>query len=344
MRVGVIGCGSIGKVHIKNLKAVGAEVVAACDIDEEELKYVKANFGVGNLYRDYRDLIARSDIDAVVVATPNYLHHRMTIDALREGKHVLCEKPPALTAREVKEMYDEARRRGRALLIGLTLRFRADSRALRKYVEEVGIGEAYYAHASLLRRSGIPGYGSWFTRKAEAGSGPLYDIGVHALDITMWLMNKFRVREVYASTYAKFGPRGRGLGTWGKPVPGGPFDVEDLASAMFKMEDGATIFLEVSWAAHIAGDSFRVLVLGERGGLEFPGAKVYSEEGVLVDKQLRYQEEDPYVVEMRHFVEVAEKEVEPITKPDEMVGLQAALEAALKSAAEGKVVRVSEVL
>ncbi len=344
MRVGVIGCGSIGKVHIKNLKAVGAEVVAACDIDEAELKYVKSNFGVEHVYKDYRDLVARSDLDAVVVATPNYLHSRMTIDALREGKHVLCEKPPALTAREVKEMYEASRRYGRSLLIGLTLRFRADSRALRRYVEEVGIGEPYYARASLLRRSGIPGYGSWFTRKAEAGSGPLYDIGVHALDITLWLMNDFGVREAWASTYAKFGPRGRGLGTWGKPVPGGPFEVEDLAAAMFRMESGATVLLEVSWAGHIAADHFRVIVLGDRGGLEFPGAKVYGEEGVLVDKQLKYAEEDPYLVEARHFKEVVEKGVEPVTKQEEMVMLQAALEAALRSAAEGRVVRISEVL
>lgn len=344
MKVGVIGCGSIGKIHIKNLKAVGAEVVAACDIDEAELRYVKSNFGVEHVYTDYRDMIARSDLDAVVVATPNYLHHRMTVDALKEGKHVLCEKPPAITAREVEEMYEASRRYGRSLLIGLTLRFRADSRALKSYVEEVGVGAPYYAHASLLRRSGIPGYGSWFTRKAEAGAGPLYDIGVHALDITMWLMSNFRVKEVLASTYAKFGPRRRGLGTWGKPVPGGPFEVEDLAAAMFRMEDGATLYLEVSWASHVASDYFKVMVLGDRGGLEFPGAKVFSEEGVLVDKQLRYQEEDPYLAEMRHFKEVVEKGVEPVTKPEEMVMLQAALEAALKSAAEGRLVRVSELI
>jgi len=344
VRAGVIGCGSIGKIHIKNLKAVGAEVVAACDIDESELKYVKNAFGVEHLYKDYRDLIARSDIDAVVVATPNYLHYQMTVDALREGKHVLCEKPPALTARQVKEMFDASRKHGRALLIGLTNRFRGDSRALRRYVEEVGIGEPYYARASLLRRSGIPGYGSWFTRKSEAGSGPLYDIGVHALDITMWLMDNFRVKEVYAATYAKFGPRGKGLGTWGKPVPGGPFDVEDLAAAMIRMENGATVFLEVSWAAHVASDSFQVLVLGDKAGLVFPGAKVYSEEGVLVDKQLRFTEEDPYVVEMQHFKDVVEKGVEPVTKPEEMVMLQAALEAALKSAEEKRPVRVSELL
>ncbi|RLE97674.1 MAG: gfo/Idh/MocA family oxidoreductase, partial [Thermoprotei archaeon] len=138
MRVGVIGCGSIGKIHIRNLKRIGAEVVAACDIDEKELKYVKSEFGVEHLYTDYHDLIARSDLDAVVVATPNYLHHEMTVNALKEGKHVLCEKPPAITARQVKEMYEASRKYGRALLIGLTMRFRADSRALKEYVEKVG--------------------------------------------------------------------------------------------------------------------------------------------------------------------------------------------------------------
>lgn len=343
MKAGVIGCGSIGKVHIQKLRAVGAEVVAACDIDENELKYVKNTFGIEHVYTDYRDLIARGDLDAVVVATPNNLHCRMTVDALKEGKHVLCEKPPALSAREVSEMFEAARRHGRSLLIGLTMRFRGDSRALKKYVDEVGIGEAYYARATLLRRSGIPGYGSWFTRKAEAGSGPLYDIGVHALDLTMWLMGNFEAHEVFASTYAKFGPRGIGLGTWGKPVPGGPFEVEDFAAAYIRMRNGATVYLEVSWASH-TNDAFSVLILGDRAGLEFPGARVYSREGVLVDKQLKFSEEDPYLAEAAHFKEVVERGVEPVTKPSEMVALQATLEAGLKSALEGRPVRLAEIL
>ncbi|RLF05889.1 MAG: gfo/Idh/MocA family oxidoreductase [Thermoprotei archaeon] len=345
MRVGVIGCGSIGKVHIRNLKRIGAEVIAACDIDEKELKYVKSEFGIENLYTDYHDLIARDDLDAVVVATPNYLHHEMTINALKEGKHVLCEKPPALTARQVKEMYEASRKYGRALLIGLTMRFRADSRALKEYVEKVGIGEPYYAKAGILRRTGIPGYGSWFTRKAEAGAGPLYDIGVHALDLTLWLMGDFEAEEAYASIYAKFGPKGKGLGDWGKPVPGGPFEVEDLAVAFIKMKSGATVYLEVSWAGHLRGDLVYVNILGDEGGLEFPGAKVYCEEnGVTVDKQLRYREEDPYIVEMRHFKEVVERGVEPVTKPSEMINLQAILEAALRSATEGRPIKISDVI
>ncbi|MCS7104047.1 MAG: Gfo/Idh/MocA family oxidoreductase [Thermofilaceae archaeon] len=344
MKAGVIGCGSIGKVHLRSLKTVGAEIVAVCDIDESELKYARNSFGVEHVYTNYEDLIARSDIDAVVVATPNYLHHRITVDALKEGKHVLCEKPPALSVKEVKDMFDVSRHSGRSLLIGLTMRFRADSQALRKYVESVGIGEAYYARASLLRRSGIPGFGSWFTRKKEAGSGPLFDIGVHALDITMWLMNNFNAVEVFSSTYAKFGPKGKGIGTWGKPVPGGPFEVEDLATSWIRMKNEATVYLEVSWAAHVSTDHFQVIVLGDRAGLEYPGGKVYSEEGVLVDKHLKFIEEDPYLVEMRHFKDVVEKGVEPITKPVEMIMLQAVLEAALKSAEEKRVVKIAELL
>ncbi|MEM1509887.1 MAG: Gfo/Idh/MocA family oxidoreductase [Thermofilaceae archaeon] len=343
MKVGVIGCGSIGKVHIQKFKAVGAEVAAACDIDENELKYVKNTFGVEHIYTDYRDLLARGDLDAVVVATPNNLHCRMTIDALKEGKHVLCEKPPATSAHDVSKMFEAAKRHGRALLIGLTMRFRGDSRALKKYINEVGVGEPYYARATLLRRSGIPGFGSWFTRKIDAGSGPLYDIGVHALDLTMWLMGNFEAHEVFASTYAKFGPKGIGLGTWGKPVPGGPFEVEDFAVAYIKMRNGATVYLEVSWASHIANDMFSIFILGDKAGLEFPGARVYSWEGVSVDKQLKFSEEDPYLAEASHFKEVVEKGIEPVTKPSEMIMLQATLESAIKSAAEGRPVRLAEV-
>jgi len=347
LRVGVIGCGSIGKIHIENLKRLpGVTVAAACDIDEGELKLVRERFGVEHLYTDYRDLIAREDLDAVIVATPNNLHSRMTIEALRSGKHVMCEKPPAITAREVKEMFDESRRSGRALLIGLTNRFRDNTRVLKEYVEKIGIGHPYFAKTGILRRYGIPGYGSWFTRRGEAGAGPLFDIGVHALDLTLYLMGNFNASTVVASTYAVLGPLGKGLGTWGKPEPGGPFEVEDLALAYIRMRDGATVYLEVSWAAHVRETGLYSLVLGDKAGVLFPEAIVFTEEnGIPTDKQLMFSREDPYIVEMRHFKDVVEGRAEPLTRAEEMINLQAILEAALRSAeGGGKPVSVAEVL
>ena len=345
VRVGVIGCGTMGKIHVRTLKRLGAEVVAVCDVDEAELRYAREALGVERTYRDYRDLIVLSDLDAVVIVTPNYLHHSMTVEALKEGKHVLCEKPPALTARQVKEMFDASERSGRALLIGLTFRFRKLSRVFRECVLRGDVGTPYLLKATMTRRSGIPGHGSWFTTKEMAGAGPLYDVGVHALDLAMWIANDFSAKEVMASTYAKLGPRGLGRGAWGKPVPGGPFTVEDWAVAFIRMESGATAVLEAGWAGHVSGDKFNVVVMGDRGGLDYSEASLYREEdGTLVDVKFKVGREEPLEEELKHFLRVVRGQEEPVTKRDEMILLQATLEAALKSAEEGRPVRVSEVL
>jgi len=345
VRVGVIGCGTMGKIHVKTLKELGAHVVAVCDIDEKELKYAKEVLKVESVYKDYRDLIAREDIDAVVIVTPNYLHYEMTIESLKEGKHVLCEKPPAITAKQVKEMFDASKRYRRALLIGLTFRFRKLSKAFRDYVLKGVIGEPYLIKTYMIRRSGIPGYGSWFTRKEQAGAGPLYDVGVHVLDLAMWITNNFHSKEVVAKTYAKLGPKGLGKGTWGKPVPGGPFNVEDWAIAFIKMEGDVTMILEAGWAGHIARSEFNVIVMGDKGGLDYKECAVYMEEdGVLIDTKVNVGKEEPLTEELRHFIDVVLGKEEPLTKFEEVLMVQATLEAALKSAKENRVVRVSEVL
>ncbi|RLE98965.1 MAG: gfo/Idh/MocA family oxidoreductase [Thermoprotei archaeon] len=345
VRVGVIGCGTMGKIHVNAFRKVGAEVAAVCDIDEKEVKYAREVLKIEHVYTDYHDLISRKDIDGVVVVTPNYLHYQMTIDALREGKHVLCEKPPAISAKQVKEMFEASRKYGRKLLIGLTWRFRKLSSILRNYVLKGKIGEPYLIKAYMIRRAGIPGYGSWFTIKEQAGAGPLYDIGVHMLDLSLWIINDFKAKEVLASTYAKLGPKGLGKGTWGKPVPGGPFTVEDWAVAFIKMENGTTTILEAGWAGHISRGDYNVVIMGDKGGINYREASIYSEEnGVLVDTKLEVGEEKPVENEARHFVNVILGKEEPLTKPEEMIMLQAILEAALKSAEEKRLVKISEVL
>jgi|YelNatPaOPRAMG01_1025707.scaffolds.fasta_scaffold00805_13 predicted dehydrogenase len=342
--VGVIGCGSIGKYHIDRcLKLSEAKVVAACDIDEQALKEVKEKFKVENLYVDYHDLLNRKDVEAVVVSLPNYLHAPVTIDALKSGKHVLCEKPPALNAKQVKDMFAASKKAGRKLVIGLTRRFSNTTRVLRKYVADGALGEVYLAKCGYLRRTGIPGMGSWFTTKSLAGSGAVFDIGVHALDMTFWIMNDFKAKSVYASTYAKFGPKGKAAGDWGKPVPGGPFDVEDLGVALIRMESGATVYLEAAWASFAPKAEFYVHLLGDAGGLDYPAMNLITEEeGKIVTKKIECEEkEDPYLVEMRHFiVDCILKDEEPITKAEEMVMLQETLDAILKSAEMKKEVKV----
>lgn len=345
-KIGIIGFGSIGKIHLENYRRIkDVEVVAVCDIDKAELEVARAKYGIEKVYEDYRLMLDREDIDAVSVCLPNNLHAEATIYSLKAGKHVLCEKPPAITAKEVREMFDTAKKTGMVLMIGLTYRFLDKSKVAKKFADAGALGEIYYARCGYLRRSGIPGMGSWFTTKSEAGAGPLFDIGVHVLDLTFWLMGDFRSDIVRASTYAKFGPYGKRAGTWGKPVPGGPFDVEDMGVAFIKMRSGATVILEVSWAANIGGVVFNTILLGDRGGLDYDSMTLYTEENdTLVDKKLSYRNNNAYLDELTHFVHTIRTGEEPITRADEMVWLQATLEAALKSAEEKREIKVESVL
>jgi predicted dehydrogenase len=343
VQVGVIGCGSIGAYHITSYQKTNkAEVVALCDVEETTLKAAQAKYNISKGYLDYKDLLSDSNVEAVSVCLPNRLHSMVTVDALKAGKHVLCEKPPAINASETQRMFDTRDKTGKKLLIGLTMRFRNDSCALKSHIDAGELGEVYYAKCGYLRRSGIPGMGSWFTRKSDAGAGPIYDIGVHALDLTMWLMNNFEARSAFASSYAKFGPFWKGAGDWGKPVPGGSFDVEDLATAMIRMRDGATIFLEVSWASFVGEEQFYSILLGDKGGADLANVSIISEEHEhFVEKKVSYSKNDPYVSEVEHFVDCILSDKEPITTAEQMIALQKILDAVLESAEKKKEVHIT---
>jgi len=345
--VGLIGCGSIGLHHLKKLLEIeSARVVAACDLNPQALETAGHEAGISrnSLYGDYGGLLEQSDVDAVVVCLPNRLHSTVTVDALEAGKHVYCEKPMAVNLSEARSMVEAAERSGGKLLIGLQNRFRGDVQALKRHVESGELGDIYYAKCGWLRRSGIPGWGSWFTRKKDAGAGPIYDIGVHVLDLTLWLMSNFDPAAAYASSYAKFGPEKRGLSGWGKPEPDGYFDVEDLATALLKMENGASVSFEASWASHIEKPRSIATLMGDRAGLDLESMTIYTtEDGGHVDKKIHFEENDPYLEAMSHFMDCIKRDEEPLTRPEEMLGLQRTLDMILKSSQEDRVVSADEV-
>jgi predicted dehydrogenase len=341
--IGVIGCGSIGRVHIDRFQKVSnAQVVAVCDTDEAALDRGKAEYGVSKAYKDYRDLLDRKDVDAVSVCLPNFLHCPVTVDAFGAGKHVLCEKPAATRAEEAIRMVEAGEKAGKKLMIGLCQRFSGNTQVLKAHIESGELGEIYYAKCGYLRRSGIPGMGGWFTTQAQAGAGPIYDIGVHALDLTLWLMDNFESESVLAVGYAKFGPSGKGAGGWGTPVPGGPFDVEDLAAGLIRMKNGTAVFLEVSWAAHVEAGSFYSTLLGDKAGVDFGSMTIFSEEqGQFVDKKLHAPEQDNYLEEMKHFVGCITEDEETLTTKDQIIGVQKTLDGILDSAKAGEAVTIS---
>ena len=271
MRVGVVGLGYAGEQHLKNfVKMPNVEAVALAGLEEERLARLGGQYGVANLYRSWENLVARDDLDVVSIGAPNHLHAPIAIAALRGGKHVLCEKPLARTGVEAEGIVRAAKEADRAVHIAFTQRERGDVQALKRHVEEGNLGRIYHAKATWMRRNGIPGMGGWFTSKEMAGGGPLIDLGVHMVDMALFLMGNPVVESVSCATYAELGPRGRG-GWEGIGVMTGEdaYEVEDLATAFIRLSGGATLNLETGWAVYReSSDDFGVTLYGTDGGAE----------------------------------------------------------------------------
>jgi predicted dehydrogenase len=273
IRAAVIGLG-VGMAHAKGYKAnPEAELIAVCDIDPTRLRERGDALGIARemQFIDYNDLLKLPELDAVSIALPNYLHAPVALAAFRAGKDVLCEKPLAISAAEAEAMVSEARICGRTLMVCFNYRFRDDARWLLGMRDAGRMGEIYYARAGWLRNTGIPGFGGWFTSKAMSGGGPLIDLGVHILDLTLWLMGYPQPVSVSGQTFAAFGPIGRKA--WGAARPGattGRFDVEDLAVGFVRFANGAALQIETSWAAHTkpGRDDYFLNLYGSEGGAE----------------------------------------------------------------------------
>ena len=250
IRIGIIGCGGIanGK-HLPSLKNVpDCEIVAFCDVIAERAEKAAAKYGTpdAKVYVDYKELLKDESIDVVHVCTPNRSHSFITVDALEAGKHVMCEKPMAINSAEALKMLDAAKRTGKKLTIGYQSRFRADSQFMKKEAEDGTFGDIYYAKATALRRRAVPTWGV-FLNEYEQGGGPLIDIGTHALDLTLWMMNNYKPKYCVGTTYHKLNKDTDQGNAWGNWDPE-KFSVEDSAFGFIVMENGATIVLESAWA------------------------------------------------------------------------------------------------
>lgn len=283
LRVGVIGCGA-GKFHVEGYAAEPrVDLVALAGMDTERCHEIANQYSIPHVYQDFTELLAHPHIDAVSIAVPNHLHLPITVAAFEAGKHVLVEKPLARNVDEGQAMLDAAKRAGKILSISFNRRSRHDMRLLRKEVERGRFGRIYHAKAFWMRRSGIPGLGSWFTNKDQAGGGPLIDLGVHILDMSLWLLGNPRVERVSAATYAELGPAGKGQWQGGRftIAPNARYEVEDFATALLRIENGVTLQLDASWAAFTRHtDEFGVSLMGSHGGAEIH-AKDYAQVGTL---------------------------------------------------------------
>ena len=261
IRVGVIGLG-MGRHHIAGYQThPEAEVVAVADLDKVTLEEIGERYGVATRYASGERMLQEEALDVVSVATPNKYHLPLTLAALKSGCHVLCEKPMAMNAAEGRQMLAAAQEAGKRLMINFSYRFTEQSQALKAQVETGILGDVYFARTIWHRRRGIPKLGGWFSTKALSGGGPLIDLGVHRLDLALWLMGYPKPVWVLGSTYNALGKRIA-------QEQGAVYDVEDLAVAMIKFENGATLELEASWAANVQEKEWmETRLFGTRAGL-----------------------------------------------------------------------------
>jgi len=281
IKVGIIGCGGIanGK-HMPALKTVPeAEIVAFCDIVKDRADKAAKEYGAAGakVYTDYKELLKDESIGSVHVLTPNKQHSFITVDALNSGKHVLCEKPMAKTYAEAKLMADAAKKTGMILSVGYQNRYSAGAQYLKKTCERGDLGEIYFAKAHAIRRRAVPTWGV-FLDEEQQGGGPLIDIGTHALDMTLWMMDNYKPKTVMGNAYKKLNGNGECGNAWGAWDPA-KFTVEDSAFGFITMANGATIILESSWALNTLDEGEAITTLcGTKAGADMrDGVRINSD-------------------------------------------------------------------
>ncbi|MEX2247406.1 MAG: Gfo/Idh/MocA family oxidoreductase [Dehalococcoidia bacterium] len=340
-RVAIVGAGWAARnVHLPGFRSAGVPVAAICDMNAEPARKLAEQFNVPAVYTDWREMLEKEPPDAVSVCVPNVAHREIAVAALRAGAHVLCEKPLATTVSEAREMFACARECGRTLMAAQSWRFEAGSRAVSRVVESGGLGEVYYAEATALRRIGIPSWGVFHLSEQSFG-GALCDVGVHMLDLAVWLMGNPEPVRVSAQTQRLFGTRPEWARMLRNAWDPAKFDVEDFAVALVRFANGATLLLRTTWAAHIDAETFSVRLLGtEAGATTVPPVIYRNRDGIPVDEQMRIQPVPMYDREIAHWVKVLAGEAEPLVRPEESMNVQRIVGAAYRSAAEGREVDV----
>ena len=333
IRLGIVGAGKICKgAHMPNYdKIENVEIVAICDINEDRQDEAKKRYPNAKVYSDYKKMLDSEKLDAVDICTPNYLHSKVAIYALERGIHVLCEKPDAINVEEAEKMKEASEKSGKTLMVIRNNRYRPTTKFLKQYIAEGKMGDIYAGRCGWIRRRGVPLWGGWFVENEKSGGGPLIDLGVHIIDLAMYLMGNPKPVTVSGSTYRKFGK-------------GEHFDVEDLAMGFIRFDNGACLQIEFSWASNIEGDQIFVELRGDKAGSKMLGMEkkfeIYTEEcGETVNLKPNVDDFNcmPYhEANIRHFIDVIEGKCEPNFTPDQGVNMVKILCALYESARLGK--------
>lgn len=361
LRVGVVGVGAIATDeahgHIPNyLRIPDVEVVALSDVNGRRARHVADQFDISQVYTHYRDMLARAELDAVSICTPSYLHAAIAIGCLEAGVHVLVEKPMAMASAAAYRMIAAAEANGKHLFVGMNNRFRDDVRALKLMVANGALGRVYAAKAGWLRRTGGPEMDGWFTSKAQAGGGPLWDIGLVMLDLALWMMDFPQPTTIAGVLFHNVlqGPTASAGDALLSPEERSPYPVEDAATALIRFDDETALSLEVSWASMIGvTDDIFLRLDGTVGAAELHNPNFRQKDPLRIHGELfgtrmelapQIPESDTpsHLRELQHFVDVCLGREAPLVTPAQaLLGVQI-VEGIYRSAAEGRMLTLDE--
>lgn len=320
-KIAIIGLGGIAQlVHLPNIANLSNAVVSAvAEINKSRLNTIAVKFNIEEKYSDYNELLEKSDADAVIIATPTNTHKEIAIASLKANKDILVEKPLARSFEEAKEIVDAAQKYNRKLMVGMNLRFRPDAMILRSLLNSGEIGEPYYLKAGWIRRQSSTG--KWFTQKEESGGGVIIDLGIHLLDLSMWLLDYQPVESVSTQNYS--------IQTK---------NVEDTSISFIKLKSNSLLTIESSWSLPLEEDTFYLNVHGTKGYASLNPFRIYKKiEDQIIDLIPSQSESaitifrKSYINELKSFIG-AVKNLNPVfSSGDEALARMKILEAMYES-------------
>jgi predicted dehydrogenase len=350
IKVGVIGAGGMLRYHAAGFRQAGATVNAVADPAPGAADRAAAQWQIPSAFESVEAMLAEADIDAVSIIVPNKFHKPLAIQCLQAGKHVFSEKPPALNAAEVQEMIDAADAAGKKLMFNFNNRARPESIAMKQYIADGTVGKINSAQAKWIRRTGIPGFGGWFTTKALSGGGPVIDL-LHMIDLALYFMGYPEPSHVLGQTFDDFITDKTFKGPWGIPDKAdGTNDVEAAAHGFVTFKTGQVLSLQVSWAEMVKREEVSVVFQGTRAGGKVE--RLFGRDGVdetAIDTCELYVQEGGRSVNRSivteacedmgrsasaaNFIEAIEGKAEPFNTPDQALKLMKIIDAIYQSAA-----------
>lgn len=347
LKVGVVGVGGINRTHMPGWAASPhAEVIAGADLSEAALNTWGKTHGVTSLSVNPEDLFNNPDIDIIDICTPNMYHTPLVVAALEAGKHVICEKPLAPTPADIRQMIAARDKSGKQLMTAQHFRFAGTSQALKAEIETGALGEVYHARGWMLRRNAfIPT--PTFVYQKNAGGGACIDIGVHILDLTLWMMGNPKPVAVSGVTRNTLSKQKDVFSAWHAGTMPEDMDVEEFAAAFVRFENGATLILEVAWLLHhdTASEDMQMWLYGTGGGCHWPSAEFYNSNYAtrqLLNRQLKSTNNvmEPHAYECFEFARaLAEGRPSPVP-PEESLQVMTILDGIYQSQKQGKEVRL----